>query len=82
MSAATICRHGQQGFCWDDATPEQRAAFDFLHAHAYAYAAPGDRDAAEAYAADFAEANYLDPDEAPAHSGLFGQFERWRATRG
>jgi hypothetical protein len=42
-AASTECRHGRTGFCWDDATPDQRGAFDFAYDHAYAWAKGGGR---------------------------------------
>jgi hypothetical protein len=59
-AASTECRHGRTGFCWDDATPDQRGAFDFAYDHAYAWAKGGGRDIAEGYAAYYAGAYYAD----------------------
>ncbi|ADD40059.1 hypothetical protein [Stackebrandtia nassauensis] len=46
------CRHGTTGFCWDDATPDQRKLFDYAHTHAYDWAIERGlaRDDAERYA--------------------------------
>lgn len=54
--ASAVCQHGNDGFCWDDATPEERAAVDYLFKSAFNYAiAVGARaDVAEAYAVWFA----------------------------
>lgn len=37
MTAKT-CRHGETGYCHDDATPTQRDQAAFLHQHAWKYA--------------------------------------------
>ena len=63
-----MCRHGHTGYCHDEATPEQRQAFNFLHAHAYAWALPYGRDEAEEYASRFAAQNFDAPDDAGSHS--------------
>ncbi|UVK59069.1 hypothetical protein SEA_CEN1621_54 [Microbacterium phage Cen1621] len=48
---ALLCQHGREGFCHDDATPEERAAVAFLYEHAFAYALPAlGQDEAEGYA--------------------------------
>lgn len=50
---AEVCSHGREGYCYDDASPAEREAVDFVHRHAYDYAVGGgvDHDTAEAYAA-------------------------------
>lgn len=64
------CIHGQTGFCYEEATPQQRATLDTLHRHAYAWAVEhldDDLDP-ERYAADFAGEHYALPeDEWPSH---------------
>jgi hypothetical protein len=68
-----ICSHGETvAYCYDDATPAQRAQFDSLHRHAYEWTAGGHgvrtRDEAEAYAAWFAGLYWADADEdVPPH---------------
>lgn len=67
---ARRCRHGQTGFCYDEATPEQRAALAMLHRHAYDWAIDHLRDEydPELYAADYATEHYALPeDEWPSH---------------
>lgn len=75
----TVCRHGHTGFCWDDATSEQRDTFEALHRHAYSWAydiADLDGDVAECYAADYAAAHFMgDIAEAPAHPTFYRQWE-------
>jgi hypothetical protein len=78
-TATVECRHGHTGFCWDDATPEQRAAFDFAYGHAYQWAEGGDRDVAEEYAAYYAGVYYADiadGEDTPSHPV---EFHRWLA---
>lgn len=77
--ASVPCPHGRTGYCHDTATPEQRAAFEQLHRHAYSWAHVAGSDAAEAYAGWYAARHYTDHDGAPAHPD---EFERWRADRG
>lgn len=61
MTQPATCSHGREGFCHDDATPEQRAAFDEAHRLAYAWAigAGVERDEAEAFAGEYAQREYL-----------------------
>lgn len=57
------CAHGQTGFCWDDATPEQRQYVNFLHAHAYAWVTDIyglKSDAAEGFACDYVREHWDD----------------------
>lgn len=64
-----MCQHGREGYCHDEALPEQREAFDTLHRHAYAWALPAGRDEAETYASAYAAENYAyGIEEAPRHS--------------
>ena len=59
----TTCTHNLPGFCWDDATPEQRADFDFGYRHAYDYASGGmadHSDEAEAYAHWYMARHFVD----------------------
>jgi hypothetical protein len=64
-----MCQHGHEGYCYDEATHEQREAFDMLHRHAYEWALPAGRDEAEAYAAAYAAENYAyGIEEATRHS--------------
>jgi hypothetical protein len=55
------CSHGRVGFCHDEATPEQRTAFDESHAFAYSWAIERgklERDDAEAFAGWYAQRAY------------------------
>jgi hypothetical protein len=65
------CSHGHPGYCHDDATPEERESFAFLHSHAFAWASPDER--AEEYATHYAQTFYR-ADHQPAHSD---EFMRW-----
>lgn len=75
--------HTVDQFCYDQATPVQREAFDFLHRHAYDWASVGGelrRDQAEEYAGHYAGHHFADDiDDAPAHPA---EFERWLAASG
>lgn len=46
------CSHGVEGYCHDEALPEEREAVDFLFRHGYEWAVAhiGDREIAEDYA--------------------------------
>ncbi len=77
--APAECRHGRTGFCWDDATADERAAFDFAYGHAYTWAEGRGRDVAEDYAAYYAGAYYADlaaNEDVPSHPV---EFHRWFA---
>lgn len=52
------CQHGYEGYCHDEATPEQREAMRLLYEHAFNWALPYGRDEAERYAAAYAADNY------------------------
>lgn len=74
-----ICSHGEEvPFCWDDARPGQRAAIDYLHRHAFDWAAEhaptGDLFQMEAYSLWYAVENYRFVDSATPHSIAW---ERW-----
>jgi hypothetical protein len=47
---APICSHGREGYCYDDASQEERDAYDFLYRAAFDFAYPGGADAAESFA--------------------------------
>lgn len=76
------CSHGHDGFCWDDAAPEQRVTFELLHRHAYAWAADHLPDGdPEQYAADYAGEHYALPgDEWVSHPSYAERWERQQAT--
>lgn len=38
MTNTTVCTHSQSGRCLDDATQEQRNAFEAIHRHGYDWA--------------------------------------------
>lgn len=59
------CSHGHEGYCFDEATPTERAAFDEAHAFAYAWAMASyiERDLAEMYAGWYAARVYPLPIE-------------------
>jgi hypothetical protein len=49
---SVLCQHGTDGYCYDDALPEEREAVDFIHRHAFDYAVSHEGpDLAEEYAA-------------------------------
>ena len=50
---SAVCSHGVEGYCHDDALPEERAAVDFLFRSAFEWASAhdGDRELAEDFAA-------------------------------
>ena len=53
--ASELCRHGEAGYCYDDATPAEREAVAYLQHSAYNWAltagpAGTDRDTAEEFA--------------------------------
>lgn len=55
------CEHGREGFCYDEASAEERDRFDLAHRHAYRWAiekAKLIRDEADAYATWYAEREY------------------------
>lgn len=60
------CSHGREGFCHDEATPEQRGSFDAAHRFAYAWAVSAgvERDDAEAFAGWYAADEYDSPVDA------------------
>lgn len=79
MTQPATCSHGREGFCHDDATPEQRTAFDEAHRFAYAWAMSVhvDRDDAEVFAGDYAQASYLWPvEDWSSASSAFADYER------
>lgn len=49
-----LCRHGQAGYCDDDATPAERDAMNAVHRHAYDWAWLHYPEDAEEYAAWYA----------------------------
>ena len=78
MSRAA-CRHGFEGLCVDELTPEARESLDFAHRHAYEYmAASGDREAAEDYSSWYVRTYFVDSlEDGPNHrTGA----EAWRAS--
>lgn len=81
------CSHGTtQAFCWDDATPKQRQAYDAIHRHAYDWAIryvgyvghDGGRDQAETYAGYAAGLLFDDPEDVSSHTRLWEEFLRQR----
>lgn len=73
-----LCPHGREGYCHDDATPAQRAAFDEAHAFAYAWAVGVhiERDIAEDYAGWYAKRVYtLDIEDWGTMTREFEEYE-------
>lgn len=72
------CSHGREGFCFDDASADDRTNFADAHRHAYTWATESAKlphDEAEAYAAHYSEIEWrFDIDDWAWHPRAYAEW--------